>query len=260
MSYGTNAPTGLVGKYSLTGATWNGQPNQYAIKSGYANSLFSGDPVIRLADGTIGIWPGTNVPVLGVLQSIFYIDNNGNPQPLPCWTGNTVTQNGQDVYALVADDPNIICSIQVSTSSNANQAIAVGVSEKNFGCNISMGIVATANGFAPVTGPGGTYNPPNNPGTGSATNGGISGYYADFSTMTNRTTTPATDGTGNPTGTIAPLKIYGLDPIVNQSGGQVLYSNVNGVVNGVFNNILVTFNNHIYKGGYGTYGTGIVGV
>ena len=242
MAYGTNAPFGFQPRYYLNGSTWNDQTRQYRIASGYNTSLYFGDPVTVLADGTIGI-ATIGGAILGVFQGVEYTDVSGNYVFSQSWTAGTVTKGALVAKCFVVDDPNVIFSVQVSTSSNANPAVAIGMTQASIFDNAKFGIIATTNAFAPVAGPGGTYQPLANPGAGSVLTG-QSGYYLDATTI----------ATGNPTYS---CKIIDLEPNVNPN--QVFY--VAGQVGppfiptiGVFNNALVIFNNHIYKGGTGTAG------
>jgi len=259
MAYGTNAPFGLQPRYFLNGSTWNDQTRQYDIASGYTPEiggtplpgLFIGDPVIRLSDGTIGIWPGLgspgnpSAPILGVFFGCFYYDTNGTYVPSNYWPAGTVTRGAQNAKALIVDDPSVIFSAQVSTSAG-NPSTAVGIQLKNLGCNISPGmgnnLGAAGNAFNPVTGPGGVYTPPANP-LPSGANGGQSTFYLDFSEMSNTATYC--------------LKLIDLEP--NPAPGQQFYV-AGPPTKGVFNNALVIINSHYYKGGTGTAGTGTVGV
>lgn len=239
--YGTNAPLGFIPQSSLVGATWNNQTRAYPIVSGYGTAIYKGDPVMRASTGGIVIWGGAGQPCLGIFQGCFYYDQNGNYVSSPYWPASTATLNTIDAQALITDDRNVVYTAQVSTNSTANPAVAFGLARDNLGCNIEAAVGIATNGFGAIVGPGGTYTPPNNPVSGSATNGGLSAYYLNLSTMSNTATVT--------------FKIIGFDTSVNP--GQVAYVAGPPTV-GVFNNALVTINNHIYGSGTGTVGTGTV--
>ena len=168
MAYGTNAPFGLQPRMSMTGATWSGQTNDYFIASGYATALFQGDPVVGLADGTIGIGV-TGTGITGVFQGCKYTDPNGNIIFGAYWPASTVTQGALPATAAVCDDPNILYDIQVSNSANvAGPTIALGS--------------LNANADFAVGGGGGNLGPRNNP-AGGSTFTGQSAYYLNFSTI-----------------------------------------------------------------------------
>ncbi len=118
MSYGVNAPMGLVPFRYLNGALYNGATNQYNITNTYASSMFTGDPVTLANDGTI-TRGAAGAACVGVFQGCKYIDSTGNVQFLPYWPGNPGVQTGQQAIALVADDPNIVFSIQETDASGA---------------------------------------------------------------------------------------------------------------------------------------------
>ena len=75
MSYGTNAPQGLQPWSMLGGSAWNQKTNTYFIPSGYATSLFMGDPVVTVTTGTIQIASTGSNPLVGVFWGFFYQDN-----------------------------------------------------------------------------------------------------------------------------------------------------------------------------------------
>lgn len=255
MSYGTNAPTGLIPQSSITGATWNNQTRAYEINASYATVLSKGDPVMRANDGTIRLWASGN-PVLGIFQGCFYLTNSpnvGTAVSADYWPGVAGVATGgngagNSPQALVVDDPNVVFTVQTSQSGSAggvaNPIVAYGAALNNFGCNISVANTINGNPFAPVqpsTSASQTYTPPNNPGVGTSANLFQSGMYADLNTMSNTATVE--------------FKIIGFDKSVNP--GQVLYV-AGPPTYGVFNNVLLLINNHIYKGGTGTVGTGTV--
>jgi hypothetical protein len=67
----TDAPSGFTPLRHLTGGVV--RPQAYPVANAYATSLFSGDLVTLLSDGTVGI--GTNTSnALGVFYGVQYID------------------------------------------------------------------------------------------------------------------------------------------------------------------------------------------
>lgn len=219
MAYGVNAPFGLQPRRMITGAPWNGQMNEYPIADAYATSLFTGDPVMTAADGTIVTAYGGS-PVLGVFMGCTYINTSGVLVTSPYWPMNTATFQAQGAKALVVDDPNVLFDIQVSDGRNNRvsgiQAIDIN---NNFAFNLGAGGVINANPAAgsPVT--------------------GQSAFYLDYQSI-NTTTTLS-------------LKAMALTPYP----GNIFATAAPAVVGvGAYNNVLVIFNNHILKGGTGTLG------
>ena len=185
MAYGVNAPFGLQSRFTLNSSTLSGQQSEYAIASGYATALFSGDPVAFLGDGTIGICPA-GTPAIGVFGGVKFTDSLGNYFTQSFWPAAQTTLGAQAAVGYVIDDPNVEYDIQVSNSLNvANPAITAA----HIGQNANFAI-----------GGGGANIVPANPTSGS-TRTGLSGYYLDFSTI-------ATDSTLS-------LKIVRFTPAIN---------------------------------------------
>jgi hypothetical protein len=125
MSYGTNAPQGLIPSRTQINATWNGAYSQYPIASGYATALFHGDPVTLLADGTIGIGVAGAICV-GVFQGVSYTNATGQYITSFTWPAAQATLTLIPALAQVIDDPNVIFEIQTNsgvglTKANINQ-------------------------------------------------------------------------------------------------------------------------------------------
>ncbi len=118
MSYGVNAPMGLVPFCYLDGSLYNGATNQYNITNTYASSIFTNDPVTLANDGTI-VRGAAGAACVGVFQGCKYIDSTGNVQFLPYWPGNPGVQTGTQAIALVADSPNLLFSIQETNAAGA---------------------------------------------------------------------------------------------------------------------------------------------
>lgn len=132
MSYGTNAASGLQPCGYLNGANWTNQTGEYLIASGYATSLFNGDPVTLLADGTIGIGVA-GAAIIGVFTGCKYTDSNGSPRFAPYWLASTATQGTLPATALVCDDPNVLYNIQ------SNSTTGVAVADLNSNANFVAG-------------------------------------------------------------------------------------------------------------------------
>lgn len=231
MAYGnnTNAPVGFKPYRYYNGSLWTGQESTYDIASGYATSLFEGDPITFLSNGTIGIC-GIGAACAGVFQGATWTDTTGVPQYSNFWTGATVTQGAGNAFAKVVADSNVVFDIQVSTAVGGTVA-PVALAQANIFKNANFGLAVTA--FTPTLAP--VVNYAANPGAGS-TSTGISGYYLDYNSLANTDTLNC--------------KIIGLTPVpgnVVSTGGTA-----SGTLN--FNNALVLINNHVAKGGTGTAG------
>jgi hypothetical protein len=222
MAYGVNAPFGLQPRYMLNGATWNNQTSEYSIASGYATSLFTGDPVTMLNTGGIGIAVGGAAGSQGATLGVFWgcaYTLNGVYITAPFWSAGTVPDNAQNATAFIVDDPNTVFDIQVaSTSSAAHPTIAYA----NIGLNANFAV-------------GGAGNP-----ASGSTVSGLSAYYLAFESLS-----PGTSATLN-------LKLLRFTPNPNNQPDSP--SQPDPATKQDFNNALVVINNHILKGGTGTAG------
>jgi hypothetical protein len=201
----------------ITGAPWNGQMNQYPIADSYAESLFTGDPVMTADNGTIIIAPAG--PVLGVFMGCTYLNTSGVLVTSAYWPANTATFRAQGAQALIVDDPNVLFDIQVSNNGNTISGIQAADINNNFS-------------FAVAGNGGGATNP-----AAGSTITGQSAYYLDYATIAN-------------TAALS-LKAMALTPYP----GNIFATTTPAVVGtGAYNNVLVILNNHILKGGTGTAG------
>jgi hypothetical protein len=226
--FNQNTPKGLQPSQYLNGSTWSGQTGQYYVLSGYANSLFQGDPVTMLNTGGIGIGVAGS-GIIGVFWGVTYQDSTGNYVYSPFWTTGTVTFQAQPAIAYVIDDPNVLFDIQIASSAGALvDAPGLTLTQLNNNANFALGAGTTynpVNGVTPLTNP-----------TGGSTLTGQSAFYLDSTTIQ--------------TGQAAfSLKIIRLTP----NPTNVFFSAGPPIV-GAFNNALVLINNDIYKGGTGTVG------
>ncbi len=99
---------------------------EYPIATGYATSIFTGDPVLQHTDGTIIIAVGTagtpSVQTFGVFGGVNYVDAQGNQKFSPYWPASTTATN---IKATIYTDPSIVFAIQ----SDATGAAAADVGQ-----------------------------------------------------------------------------------------------------------------------------------
>lgn len=145
MAYGTNAPNGLRPVKKLDGSCWTGALNNYPVASGYGTSLFKGDPVTILADGTLGIaTPGSGV--VGVFWGIQYTPSTGGlPVNSPNWVASTATQGAVNATAFVIDDPNVVFTIQETNGSGA-AGTPLTAADVGLNANVAIGTGSAATG------------------------------------------------------------------------------------------------------------------
>lgn len=156
MSYGTNAPQGLMPMSSITGGSWTEKTNEYYIYASadgtttYQNPIFTGDPVVwgtslgatPAANGLVGTiavyFPNftngaptqfSSVPVLGTFVGCEYLSTvtgTNNLIKSAYWPGGAQVIPGSLIRAYVIDDPDVMYDIQVSTNRNAAGNAFVG--------------------------------------------------------------------------------------------------------------------------------------
>lgn len=250
MAYGTNAPFGLQARTTLNSGTYNGQTQPFGIASNYAYNLFTGDPVIFQANGTIGIAGTAAVavganpplppqgPILGVFQGVKYRDTQGNYKTAPYWAAGTATFLNEPATALICTDASVLYDVQVSTSAAYNAAtfpVMASLAPDMIGANANLNIGGL---FIPPANTGIPVNPP----TGNTVSG-QSAYYLDISTVS------PPGGAGNTFN----VKIISITPV---PGNQFTTTDpVTGTqVPMAFNNAIVMINNDVLKGGTGTAG------
>ena len=137
MSFGINSPAGFVENKSKTSATCNTQSEFHEIRSGYATSLYTGDPIMDGAnaspeEGFIQQATTTDgTAIRGVFKGCtFAIQTSltGQQQFFPYWVAGTTTLNGLPAQAYVIDDPFVVFTIQTGSSGGVNPPQAVRTS------------------------------------------------------------------------------------------------------------------------------------
>jgi hypothetical protein len=149
MAYGTNAPNGLRPVKKLDGSAWTGQTTSYPVASGYGTSLFKGDPVTVLTDGTLGIGVAGS-SVVGVFFGIQYTDAAGNIVNSPNWVASSTTRGSVTATAFVVDDPNVVFTIQESNGSGA-AGTPLALTDVGLNANFAVGTGSTATGNSGAT-------------------------------------------------------------------------------------------------------------
>lgn len=137
MTYGTNGPLGLVPVMYLNGTPYTGATRQYQIASAYATSLFTGDPVVTLADGTIGIGVAGAI-CRGVFQGCKYTTAAGIYTFGNYWPASTSVLTGSTAYALIADDPNLVFDVQ-ETSGTGTAGTPLALADRGLNINFYAG-------------------------------------------------------------------------------------------------------------------------
>lgn len=149
MSYGTDAPNGLVPVKKLDGSAWTGATNSYTIASTYATALFRGDPVTILNDGTLGVGVA-GAACVGVFWGVKWTDSTGRVRFENYWPGNPGVLTGSTVEALVIDDPNTVFSIQ-ETDGSGNAGTPLALTDVGLNANFLYTAGSTATGTSAVS-------------------------------------------------------------------------------------------------------------
>lgn len=145
MTYGTDQPRGLVPVMYKTGAPYTGMVREYPIADAYATAIYTGDPVISLADGTIGIGVAGSV-CRGVFMGVKYQGTDGIWYHRPYWPASTDTMGTSTARALIADDPNLVFSIQ-ETNASGDAGTALALADRGLNANFVIAAGSTTTGI-----------------------------------------------------------------------------------------------------------------
>ena len=130
-----NRPAGLVPLEYLDGSPWNGKARMYHIVSTDPNAFAIGDPVVMSGTGdsagvagvtlaTAGFGNAVLGPIVGAAGAVY-----GGPGAVPGSLETTVVPatKTRSYYVLVADDPNLVYSIQEGGAGAALTAASIGI-------------------------------------------------------------------------------------------------------------------------------------
>jgi hypothetical protein len=137
MAYPTvDAPYGLKPVNLIGGQVFAGSTRLMQIASGYATSIFYGDLVKRVADGTIEKDTGTATatPVGVFLGVSFTNQSTGQVQQQQYYPASQAIASGTKIFAVVADDPDTL--FQVVSCSATTTVAGMGISA--IGNNIAL--------------------------------------------------------------------------------------------------------------------------
>ena len=119
-----NAPSGLKPVRHLGGGVV--RANEYLINTsgstGFNDNIFSGDPVVLNADGTIEIAPA-GAPPTGVFHGCNYVASDGSIVFTRNWVASTAVKAGSQIQAYVYDDPMIAYEIQANTAASTDVGV-----------------------------------------------------------------------------------------------------------------------------------------
>ena len=137
MAYPTvDAPYGLKPVNLIGGQVFAGSTRLMEIASGYATSIFYGDLVKRISDGTIEKDAGTTTatPVGVFLGVSFTNQSTGQVQQQQYYPASQAIASGSKIFAVVADDPDTL--FQVVSCSGTTTVAGMGISA--IGNNVAL--------------------------------------------------------------------------------------------------------------------------
>lgn len=147
---GVNSPFGLQPIRLQDGSAYTGGGTAYIIASAYGTSLFSGDPVTTLSDGSIGIGVAGSA-IRGVFDHCEYQPATGQPY-YGYWLAGSTAKSGTTIIAYVHDNPNLVFQVQESDGSG-NAGTPLALADVNLNANFYVG---TGNGSINPEGQSGT--------------------------------------------------------------------------------------------------------
>jgi hypothetical protein len=128
MAYPTvSAPYGLKPVNLIGGQVFAGATRQMEIASGYATSIFYGDLVKRINDGTIQKDTGTTTATpCGIFLGVSFTNSStGQIQQQQFYPASQSIKSGTKIFAVVADDPDTL--FQVAVVSGTTVISGVGI-------------------------------------------------------------------------------------------------------------------------------------
>jgi len=128
MAYPTvSAPYGLKPVNLIGGQVFAGATRQMEIASGYATSIFYGDLVKRISDGTIQKDTGTTTATpCGIFLGVSFTNSStGQIQQQQFYPASQSIKSGTKIFAVVADDPDTL--FQVAVVSGTTTISGVGI-------------------------------------------------------------------------------------------------------------------------------------
>ena len=136
MAYPTvSAPYGLKPVNLIGGQVFAGATRQFQIASAYNTSIFNGDLVKIVSDGTIEKDAGTTTATpVGVFLGCSYVNAQGQTIYQQYFPANTAAPTGTVITAFVADDPDTLFKVAVVSGTT----VIAGVGRTVIGNNIAL--------------------------------------------------------------------------------------------------------------------------
>jgi len=144
-------PVNLIGGQVFAGAT---RQMQIATSNnvGYATSIFYGDLVKRVADGTIERDGGTTAATpCGVFLGCSFVNaSTGQVQQQQFYPASTAVAAGTKIFAFVADDPDTLFQVVSCSSGTTVAAMSSAVIGANIALISTTGSTITGNSLVAI--------------------------------------------------------------------------------------------------------------
>lgn len=137
----TNAPYGFMPIGRQDGAAWAPNQNSYKIANAYSTAIYKGDPILMLATGYVarGAAGNTAGTIGGIFMGCrFYSTAMKSTIWSAYWPGSGATG---DIDAFIADDPNLLFSVQSSGT-------AIAFADNGLNADFALGTGSTVTGFS----------------------------------------------------------------------------------------------------------------
>jgi len=151
MAYPTiSAPYGLKPVNLIGGQVFAGSTRLMEIASGYATSIFYGDLVKRISDGTIQKDTGTTTATpCGVFLGVSFTNGStGQVQQQQYYPASQAIATGTQIFAVVADDPDTL--FQVAVVSGTTVISGVGITSIGNNATLVQNAGSTTTGDSKV--------------------------------------------------------------------------------------------------------------
>ena len=148
MAYPTvSAPYGLKPVNLIGGQVFAGATRLMEIASGYATSIFFGDLVKRISDGTIELDGGTATATpCGVFMGVQFTNGStGQVQQQQFYPASQSIKSGTKIFAVVADDPDTLFQAAVVSGTTVITGVGITAIGNNASLVQNAGSTTTGN-------------------------------------------------------------------------------------------------------------------
>jgi hypothetical protein len=148
MAYPTvSAPYGLKPVNLIGGQVFAGATRQMEIASGYATSIFYGDLVKRISDGTIQKDTGTTTATpCGIFLGVSFTNaSTGQVQQQQYYPASQSIKSGTKIFAVIADDPDTLFQVAVVSGTTVISGVGITAIGNNATLVQNAGSTTTGN-------------------------------------------------------------------------------------------------------------------